>query len=71
MQSMSLFLGAYVPLTIEGNIVVDGILASCYAYADHDLGHLGMMPFRWLPDRVDIWCRQWVSSLCRDFSRLG
>ena len=23
--------GAYAPITMEGNIVVDGVLASCYA----------------------------------------
>ena len=39
-----LFLGAYVPLTADGNIVVDQILASCYASFDHDLAHLMMMP---------------------------
>ena len=25
------FPGAYVPLTVEGKIIVDGVLASCYA----------------------------------------
>ena len=38
---------------MEGNIVVDGILASCYASADHNLAHLGMTPMRWFPDIVD------------------
>ena len=46
-------LGAYSPLTMEGNIVVDGILVSCYASADHNLAHLGMTPMRWFPDIVD------------------
>ena len=32
-------LGAYTPVTVEGNIAVDGVLASCYAFADHDLAH--------------------------------
>ena len=45
-----LFLGAYVPLTEDGNIVVDQILASCYASFDHDLAHLMMMPMQWFPD---------------------
>ena len=33
-------LGAYVPLTEDGNILVDGVLASCYASFDHGLAHL-------------------------------
>ena len=36
-----------MPLTLEGNIMVDGILASCYAdISDHDLAHLSMIPMR-------------------------
>ena len=41
--------GAYVPLTMEGNIVVDGILASCYPSCYHDLGHIGMLPIQLFP----------------------
>ena len=48
-----IILGAYVPLTMVCNIVVDGILASCYASFDHNLAHLGMTPMRWFPDIVD------------------
>ena len=48
-----IFLGAYVPLTMEGNIVVDGILASCYASVDHDLAHFGMILNRWLPETIE------------------
>ena len=34
-------------MTSEGNIIVDGILASCYAGVnDHYVAHLGMMPMR-------------------------
>ena len=45
---MLIFLsGAYVPLTEDGNIVVGGILASCYASFDHDLAHLAMVPMQW------------------------
>ena len=43
------FTGAYVPLTMEGNIVVDNVLASCYPTVDHDLAHIAMTPIRWLP----------------------
>ena len=34
---------------MEGNIIVNGILASCYAIADHHLAHIGMTPIRWFP----------------------
>ena len=43
------YVGTYVPLTMDGNIVVDGVLASCYASIDHDLAHFGMIPMRWFP----------------------
>ena len=43
------FLGAYVPMTSEGNIMVDGVLASCYASFDHDLAHLALTPIQWFP----------------------
>ena len=31
---------------MEGNIVVDNILASCYASFDHNLAHAAMLPVR-------------------------
>ena len=34
---------------MAGNIVVDGVLASCYASTYHDLGHIGMMPLQLFP----------------------
>ena len=34
---------------MEGNIVVDGVLASCYPSAHHDLAHMAMAPIRWFP----------------------
>ena len=50
MYSYSLSLGAYTPVTMDGNIMVDGILASCYAsFPNHDLAHIGMTPLRWFP----------------------
>ena len=49
------YAGAYVPLTKEGKIMVDDVLASCYAAVDHELAHIGMMPIRWFPEIV-----QWV-----------
>ena len=51
---MQLFLnlGAFVPLTKSGNIVVDGVLASCYASVHHDIAHLGMAPMRYFPQLI-------------------
>ena len=46
--------GAYVPLTKEGNIIVDGILASSYP-VHHDLTHIVMTPFLWFPEII-----QWI-----------
>ena len=34
---------------MEGNILVDEMLASCYAYCDHELAHFSMTPLRWFP----------------------
>ena len=34
---------------MDGNIVVDGVLASCYPSTHHDLAHIGMTPMRWFP----------------------
>ena len=41
--------GAYVPVTVEGNIIVDGVLASCYGITDHDLAHIVISPLRLIP----------------------
>ena len=45
----STLLGAYVPLTMDGKIMVNGVLASCYPSTNHDVGHFGMAPMRWFP----------------------
>ena len=42
-----MFSGAYVPVTEDGNIVVDRILASFYASFDHNLAHIVMKPIQW------------------------
>ena len=40
---------------MDGNIVVDGVLASCYAaFPDHDLAHIGMIPIRLFPE-ITVW----------------
>ena len=33
--------------------MVDGILASCYAFSDHDVAHIGMTPIRWFPRLIE------------------
>ena len=48
-----IFPGAYVPLTVEGNIVFDGELASCYPSTYHDLTHTAMTPVQWFPNIID------------------
>ena len=48
-----LFSGAFVPLTLEGNMVVNGVLASCYPSNDHDLAHFGMTPIRLFPNIIE------------------
>ena len=50
---MCFYIGAYIPLTMEGNIMVDGMLASCYPSAHHDVAHLGMAPIRWFPEIIE------------------
>ena len=40
---------------MEGNIIVDGVLVSCYSSADHDLAHFTMAPMRWFPKII-----QWI-----------
>ena len=50
---MNFSVGAYVPLTDEGNIVIDGILASCYASFDHDLAHIAMTPMKLFPELME------------------
>ena len=49
-----LFPGAYVPVTMDGNIIVDGVLASCYAFPDHNVAHIGMTPLRWFPQIMEL-----------------
>ena len=44
--------GAFVPLTEDGNIVVGGVLASCYASFNHDLAHFSMISIQWYPDMM-------------------
>ena len=50
---VSLFLGAYVPLTEEGNIIVDDVLTSCYADFHHSLAHLVMKPMKMISETME------------------
>ena len=38
---------------MAGNILVDDVLASCYASTHHDLAHIGMTPIRPFPSIMD------------------
>ena len=38
---------------MAGNIVVDGVVASCYASGDHDLIHIVMAPFLKFPETIE------------------
>ena len=49
-----IFLGTYVPLTKEGKIIVDGVLASCYAGFDHDLAHFTMSPMQYFSEVLEL-----------------
>ena len=42
-------LGVFIPLTVEGNIIVNGVLASCYTSTHHDLAEYIMKPNQWYP----------------------
>ena len=34
---------------MDGNIIVDRVLAFFYAFTNHDLAHIAMTPLRWFP----------------------
>jgi hypothetical protein len=47
--------GIYSPLTTQGNIIVDDIVASCYADFDsHEIQHLMFAPFRWWHNTLEF-----------------
>ena len=41
--------GTWAPLTMEGTLLVDGLLASCYASFPHDLVDLAFAPVKMFP----------------------
>ena len=48
------FPGAYVPLTKEGNIMVNGVLASCYPFTNHYLAHISMTLMQLFPRVTEL-----------------
>ena len=45
--------GAFTPVTMKGNIVVDGVLASYNTSVPHDLAKIAMIPMKWFPSVLD------------------
>ena len=45
--------GVFDPLTADGTIMVDGVLAACFASFNHDLAHLMMTPMQWYPEIIE------------------
>ena len=41
--------GIWAPLTMEGTLLVDGLLASCYASFSHALSDMALAPVKMLP----------------------
>ena len=38
---------------MEGNIVVEEVVASCYATFDHDLANIATIPIKWFPELME------------------
>ena len=47
---------------MEGNIVVDKMVASCYPSVQHDVAHIGMSPLHWFPTVA-----QWMFGVDQGF----
>ena len=58
-----MFPGLYAPLTVEGTIVVNGVLASCYASIEHDMAHLILKPMHFFPGMI-----KWIFAEDNGFS---
>ena len=46
--------------------MVDGVFASCYASADHDVSDVVITPIQWLP-----WITEWVFGDEMDFKLMS
>lgn len=56
--------GVYAPLTAAGNLVVDNVLASCYAVVDSgSLAHAVFAPIRWYEST-----RQFLNGIAQSYS---
>lgn len=69
--------GVFAPLTKEGNLVVDGVLASCYAVVDsQSLAHNVFAPIRWAyswfgnaettPQNGVHWYAEWLFNVAEN-----
>ena len=38
---------------MDGTIMVDGVLASCYPHSNHDLAHIGTAAIRFFPQLIE------------------
>ena len=50
MNGLCILQGAFTPVTMEGNIVVHSVLASCYASSPHDLAQFAITPMKMFPE---------------------
>ena len=68
--------GLYAPLTQHGSIVVDGVLASCYAAVDsHELSHWALAPLRFFhsvlgPSQVQSDGLHWYPRLLQTLGKI-
>ena len=67
--------GKYVPVTEGGNVVVNGVLASCYATANHDIVHFAMMPLQLFPEVIKLVFGNYNGSptyvgIAKDFAKM-
>ena len=65
--------GIWVPLTMDGTLLVDGLLASCYASFSHDLVDLALAPVKMFPrmllddeESVKVDGCRWVVKFLKD-----